>query len=250
MTAVGQVWSNEGVLVQDATECILCRRAGAFLYKGLEDRLFDAPGIWSLMECRPCGLCWLNPRPLASETGKLYASYYTHQVSHQSGGLKRLIRSAVLASAYGYVRHDENALRGWMFSRIGPIRELVGGSVLWLHARERGKLLDVGCGNGAFLAHMRNLGWEVAGVEPDPAAVQVAREVYDIDVFCGTLEEAPIPEDSFDVVTMNHVLEHVPDPIMTLTTCRRVLRSGGKVVIVTPNVASLGARVWRQYWRG
>jgi len=73
----GPVWSNEGVLVQDACDCLLCGRTGALLYDGLRDCLFGAPGVWSLMECKDCGLCWLNPRPILSQVAKLYSAYYT-----------------------------------------------------------------------------------------------------------------------------------------------------------------------------
>lgn len=247
---VDHVQSNEGVLVQDAPDCLLCGRRGVLLYKGLRDRLFDAPGVWSLMMCRACGLCWLTPRPLPPEVGKLYANYYTHHSSGQRGGLRAFIKNSILASAYGYPVAAKNALLGWMFARVGPIQERAGGDVLWLQALHRGKLLDVGCGNGQFLARMRNLGWEVMGVEPDPVAARIAQDSFDLRVFCGTLEQAPIPEESVDVVTLNHVLEHVSDPIATLIACRRVIGRAGKVVVVTPNNSSLGKRMWGQCWRG
>ena len=70
----------------------------------------------------------------------------------------------------------------WLLSKIGPLKELVSGSLMWLRAEERGKLLDIGCGNGYFLAQMRDLGWDVVGVEPDPNAVKVAKEEYDLNV--------------------------------------------------------------------
>ena len=117
-------------------------------------------------------------------------------------------------------------------------------------AGDRGRLLDVGCGNGRFLAQMRKLGWEVVGVEPDPEAVRIAKERFGLEVFQGTLEEAGFPDNSFDAITMNHVIEHVPDPIRLLAECRRVLKPGGKLVVVTPNIWSLGRRLFGEHWRG
>ena len=135
-------------------------------------------------------------------------------------------------------------------SRFGPFRERIGSSVMWLDASRRGRLLDVGCGSGQFLANMRDLGWEVMGVEPDPEAARVAREKLGLEVCQGTLAESEFPQDSFDVVTMSHVIEHVPDPLGLLKECKGILKPGGRLVLVTPNIESLGARVFGEFWRG
>lgn len=135
-------------------------------------------------------------------------------------------------------------------SLIEPLRELVGATVMWLSAAERGRLLDVGCGSGAFVRRMRDLGWEASGIEPDHAAARVAREHYGLDVICGTLEQASLPARQYDVVTLNHVIEHLPDPIATLQECGRVLKRTGRLVVATPNVNSLGRRLFRTAWRG
>lgn len=137
---------------------------------------------------------------------------------------------------------------GKTLSRIGPIREMVELSVMTLKRLPQGKLLDVGCGNGQFLAMMQDLGWEVVGVEPDGQAVKAARACLGLSVYEGTLEEAGFPEDSFDAITMNHVIEHVWDPISTLRECRRVLKVGGRLVVITPSIWSLGARLFSKAW--
>jgi len=94
---------------------------------------------------------------------------------------------------------------------------------------------------------MRTLGWDVAGVDVDPQAVAVCR-ARGLSVFLGTLEEASFPDGSFDVITMNHAIEHVPDPLALLRECYRILSPGGYVVIVTPNVKSLAHRLFRENW--
>jgi SAM-dependent methyltransferase len=139
---------------------------------------------------------------------------------------------------------------GSALSRIGPLRAIVCGSVRWLEACEGGRLLDVGCGNGSFLDQMRQLGWDVTGVEPDGAAVTVAREKLGLRVFEGSLEEAGLPGGHYDAITMNHVIEHLPDPIVTLKECHRVLRPGGKLIVATPNINSMGSQVFGEHWRG
>jgi SAM-dependent methyltransferase len=162
-----------------------------------------------------------------------------------------MLKLAVQATAFGY----NNLLpgSGWRWvglaaSVIPLLRDAAGGPLMFLHASARGRLLDVGCGSGGFLAAMRDLGWEVLGVEPDPEAARIAGERYNLRVFNGTLAQAGLPAGSVDVVTMNHVIEHVHDPIALLGQCRRVLREGGKLVMVTPNAESFGHKLYRQSW--
>jgi 2-polyprenyl-3-methyl-5-hydroxy-6-metoxy-1,4-benzoquinol methylase len=111
-----------------------------------------------------------------------------------------------------------------------------------------GKILDVGCGNGNYLYSLRELGWETYGVEMDEQVCHYVREVLGLTVFQGTLEEAHLPNNLFDVVTMRHVLEHLPDPSRSLAEVYRLLRAGGSVLIETPNIESVQARFFRARW--
>ena len=243
---------NEGVRVEDARCCLLCGDEGVLLYSGLRDRLFGAPGNWSLMQCPKCQLVWLNPRPIPEDIGKLYSQYYTHQVLEAPkrvlAGLRKSVKASVLQYIFGYQMEGSSRMLGSMLSRIGPFEDIVGGIVLYLKAGDKGRLLDVGCGNGRFLDQMRQLGWEVTGVEPDGAAASVAREKLGLKVFQGSLVEAKFPDGHFDAITMNHVIEHAIDPIGLLKECRRILRPGGKLVVVAPNINSRGRRVFSDAW--
>lgn len=245
---------NEGVQVRDAHYCLLCQEEGELLYSDLRDRLFGAPGNWSLMQCPKCQLVWLNPRPIPDDIGKLYSQYFTHQALDAPksvlAGLKRSLKASILQSSFGYQMEDSNRIIGSLLSKIGPLRDIAGGNVRYLNGSEKGRLLDVGCGNGIFLDQMKQLGWEVVGVEPDEGAASVAVQKFGLEVFQGSLEEAKFPNGHFNAITLNHVLEHVLDPIELLKECRRVLRPGGKLVVATPNIRSLGVYVFGEYWRG
>jgi SAM-dependent methyltransferase len=95
---------------------------------------------------------------------------------------------------------------------------------------------------------MRDLGWDVVGVEPDAQAARIGYNGFGITVLEGMLEDAQFPDDEFDAITMHHVIEHVWDPIATLQECRRVLRPKGTLAIVTPNVRSWGHRMFGRAW--
>jgi len=242
---------NESINVKEARYCLLCGDEGEILYKDQRDRLFGAPGIWSLMQCTGCQLVWLNPQPTTDSIGKLYANYFTHTAPktdrNRNGGLRKVVKASILQSRYGYRMDGSSKALGSFLSCIGPLREIVGSSVRWLEASEKGRLLDVGCGNGAYIDHMRWLGWNVVGVEPDEEAASIAMK-SGLDVFRGSLEDAKFPAKHFDVVTMNHVIEHVANPVGLLKECRRVLKPGGKLVVSTPNVKSLGRYLFDDAW--
>jgi SAM-dependent methyltransferase len=126
-----------------------------------------------------------------------------------------------------------------------------GRSVLWLRRHgPAAKLLDVGCGNGEFLARMRDLGWDTIGVEPDEMAAQIARKRHGLTIHTGTLETLPAGNGSFDAITLSHVIEHLPDPLTSLKRSFQFLRPGGRLVVVTPNARSLGSRLFWQNWAG
>jgi SAM-dependent methyltransferase len=96
---------------------------------------------------------------------------------------------------------------------------------------------------------MREAGWDVAGLEVDDAAVAAARSTG-IDAESGTLEHAPYAPESFDAVTLSHVIEHVHDPVAALQACARVLRPSGVLWLATPNLDSPGHRRFGRDWFG
>jgi len=243
--------------LEAAGPCPVCgqtRRAAE--YAGLTDRLCGTPGTWSLARCTGCGLLILDPRYSAAHIARAYENYPFNLALPLAApaprGLARVVPAAYLAHAFGY----DDGLARWQraLALLAVPRpegaEAAGFSVMYLPRVAGGEVLDVGCGGGAFLERMRELGWRVVGVEPDPRAVEVARTRRGLDVREGTLEEHRFADGRFDAVTSSHVIEHVHDPLAFLGECARVTRSGGRVVVVTPNTESLGRRRLGVAWIG
>ncbi len=234
-------------------ECPICGSPGRNRFVDVVDLYFSADGRWNIRQCesRLCGLWWLDPMPPPNAIEDTYKGYFTHAGTRDGVGTRHYLENAILDGHLGY-RAGVGAIArvvGRVLGSVPPARDEAARRVMWLTASMRGRLLDVGCGNGAFLARMRDFGWEVRGVEPDARAADVARRHYGLSVFHGTLE-AFEPSESYDGITLNHVIEHVPNPIELLQTSERLLKPGGRLVIATPNVLSLGARVFGSSWRG
>jgi SAM-dependent methyltransferase len=124
-------------------------------------------------------------------------------------------------------------------ARIRRIERLTGGP---------GRVLDVGCGPGLFLHHMRSRGWDTRGTERSPSAAQQARDVLNLDVRAQDLEELIDEGVSYDAVVLWHVAEHVHDPATTLREIARLLRPGGVLMIGVPNFGSPEARIGGAGW--
>jgi len=163
--------------------------------------------------------------------------------------LKRM-EDGYLAGKFGYVAAGAGATILSKLLFLMPVRRRgLEGEVRFLSAVSQGRLLDVGCGSGDWLASMRERGWQVAGTDFDENAVKVARQ-RGLDVVCGPLEQQHFADNSFNAVTLSHVIEHVPDPVAELKECLRILKPGGKLVLFTPNSASLSHKVFKRDWRG
>lgn len=243
--------TNAGIACRTRVACPVCSRVGTTAYAGLKDHLFGAPGEWGLRECAACDLLWLDPIPETNDIGKLYERYYTHGANAAGG--KTALKRHLLAQAFGYPSPSRDpALESVaaLLAVLPAFRDFAGGAVMWLPYTPGAKLLDIGCGSGEFPARMRSLGWDAAGVETDPAAAEFARAQYKLDVRSGDLFAQKYPAQSFDVVTLSHVIEHVPAPAEYFAEIRRILRPEGTVALVTPNRHSLAHCEFGSAWRG
>lgn len=113
-----------------------------------------------------------------------------------------------------------------------------------------GRALDVGCGSGQFMRLLQYFGWDVAGVEIDPEAVETAHRTTTTEVFAGEVQDAPYEPGSFDFVHMSHVIEHMADPVTSLRAVAALVKPGGSVYIEAPNGDSWNTKPCGAYWFG
>ncbi|MGA9779975.1 MAG: class I SAM-dependent methyltransferase [Verrucomicrobiia bacterium] len=236
--------------------CPVCgAQARQLVHANLEDKIFRcAPGRWDLHRCADCGSGFLDPRPTRDTIALAYSSYCTHRSAAGVEAPPRSAwrrfrvaqRNAHLNSTYGYQMSPAGRIPWWLSNdRRQRFDKFIG----YLRYPGKGaRVLDVGCGNGAFLLQMRAAGWETFGVEPDPVSAAQAQSVG-LNVRIGVLERSVQPGNFFDAVTLNHVIEHLHQPVETLRICHQILRPGGMIFVATPNFAASGHRIFgRDYF--
>ena len=166
---------------------------------------------FDLVRCTACGCLYVGQDPAGINFNTLYGKDY------YSGGHDSVFEDYVgqQASRRAHARRKLALLRHW------PPR-----------IARQGRLLDVGCAAGFFLAEAR-LHYQVQGVELSQWSSAWAREQLQLPVFTGSLQQAALPAEHFDVITLWDVIEHVPDPVPLLTEAARVLHPRGRVVLST-----------------
>lgn len=208
--------------------CCVCGATAADVWRIARDHILGGDARYRAVRCARCATVRLDPRPPS------LARFYT------AGTYARAEEEESATSELGRRLDTYNrrlAERADAAARGNPSQ---GG-----HSR---RVLDVGCGDGRFLAAMARMGWDVEGVETDPAAAALARRRTGGPVHETDLETRAPSRDDFDLISLLHVLEHVPDPRATLGAARRLLRPGGTLLLALPNTACLEARLFGSAW--
>ena len=109
--------------------------------------------------------------------------------------------------------------------------------------KSSGNLLDVGCGLGLFVSEGAKCGFSAMGIDMSHKAVKWAQETLHVDVIAGKLEEMNFHAGQFDIVTLWHVLEHMPDPLETLRYLHGIIKSNGYIFVEMPNVAAIEIKI-------
>jgi len=178
---------------------------------------------FTLVRCASCSFVFTNPRPVDEELSKYYKSpdYLSHTARKRNAKdiVYQALRSVNIRKKYKLVSRFKKGT----------------------------EMLDIGSGTGELLAYFKEKGWSVTGIEPEETARNFAHEKFGIDVF--EEEKLPgFPLKSFDVITLWHVLEHIPDLNRTLENIKEKLKNDGYLIVAAPNIESTDFDYYQDKW--
>lgn len=179
---------------------------------------------FAVRRCRTCDLIATHPRLSWEELTEYYPDEYYSQRPTE---------------AHSFSSHPGRS--NW------PLTSLIEQKTL-IDDLEPGRLLEIGCGTGDVLAYWKSNGWDCKGIEPSGEAARIARERYGLDVMNKRFENCTLQENHYDVILLDNVLEHLPEPFEVIHRCKDLLTPGGALVIEVPNVDSIGFRIFGRYW--
>jgi len=234
------------------------------------DNLFSARD-WShqnkeqfnIVKCRKCGLVYLNPRPKKDRLYKYYYpdEYYTHrknrQISHGTCNKENQLKKNIKHSVHNYFYPEKGSSKfvdfiGMLFVLF--FRQVFISTWRWGLVGESGRHLDVGCGNGDLMYRIKT-DWLIGnkfvstGIDIDEDAIKIAKD-KGFEAKVSDSENIPYPDGHFDIISIRHALEHMPDPLSCIKESHRVTKTGGKLVIEVPNAQSIGFKLFRDKWSG
>ena len=203
-------------------KCIVCSK------KNITEKMickdFTVSGeLFKIVSCETCGFTFTNPRPKDEDLQKYYISnsYISH--TNNKKGLFNTLYQAI---------------------RLITINRKVK---LLKSMKKNGKVLDIGCGTGEFLNKCKRNGYETIGFEPSDMARKQAVKNFDIEVMKSNSFEK-LESNSVSIITMWHVLEHIPDIENVLVECSRLIKDNGIIYIAVPNYLSWEAKYYKNYW--
>jgi 2-polyprenyl-3-methyl-5-hydroxy-6-metoxy-1,4-benzoquinol methylase len=180
---------------------------------------------FAIWECGNCSLRFTQDVPNADTIGPYYKS--EDYISHTN------TRKGLVNNLYHLVRKQTLSGKRRLLSSATRLK--------------RGKMLDIGAGTGAFVAHMAENGWEVTGLEPDEAARNIASS-QNRTLLLPMSDFYSLAPDSYDAITLWHVLEHVHDLHAYVGQLARLLKREGRIFIAVPNYTSYDAAVYKGAW--
>jgi len=222
--------------------CVICGYWAHYAFSG-RDVLKNDYKRYDYLLCGNCGTYFLHPMPDALAV----ASFYPEEYVETDVPYSRKKRNSLLRVAELKLHHQYSHLKPSIFC-MAAVRLLSAFYRKWaINYVSNGALLDIGCGNGRFLKSMRELGWQVQGVEFNKKSVEQCRNDF-LTVHHGDLSSAEFAQASFDVITLRHVIEHIPTPNELMAELARILKPGGRLIIETPNFASVGWSWFSTKW--
>lgn len=213
---------------KEDTTCIACGSSTIVFIDRIWDDRYGCPGVFSVLKCRSCGQMVTMPRLTEADLPELYSQYYPRR-NIDFDALER--ESALVANKY-------SRFKRWLSGTDNQGHYL---------AKPGQRVLDIGSGSCLSLLELRQLGVDPFGVEADPNVALIAQR-YGLNVHIGNIHNNPFPGEIFDLITLNQVIEHLPDPAALLRVVRNRLAPCGRIVLSFPNVSSWQRRLSGARW--
>jgi len=225
--------------------CEVCKsRRISFLFSNRDRMFLKMKGNFDLYQCDNCGLITIYPKPNSIKLSDHYSKNYS--VYSDSGGIKYFRKIYTLLETiyhYSYVKYDLSIFLKIIHLFFIPMRSFFRTT----RVIEGGNFLDVGCGVGYFLLVMKLLEMNPYGVEPGEFDENLSKE-YGLKISHCDLFEANYKDAFFDVITLNHVLEHTPNPSEIMGELNRILKKEGYLIIGVPINDCLAFSVFGKRW--
>lgn len=221
--------------------CKLCGNKDLrFLFKEF-DKNHGISGKFNLYKCENCKIIFLNPQPSYKELEKHYPKkkYYSLKNIETYEKSRKTRLKLFLYNLY-FNEKKNKPLQKVLFSLIKY--KVRGAKIL-----PKRKLLDIGSGSGQFIYDMKHFGMEVYGIEPGEFNETDAKD-KELNILKLDLIQAKYPSNYFNIITINHVLEHVDNPIKIIKEIRRILKKKGDLIIGVPNYNSLAYALFKKNW--
>lgn len=230
---------NQSEIIVETIPCPLCGSSEFDHVMTNRDWLCGVPGEYQFVECSSCTHVFLNPCPIDASLPACYPDDYgPHQQATQSS-------DPDLDYKPWYARPPIRWIPG-----IRPLYHWLSrddSQVIPVPDPQHNRALEVGTGRGDFLTKLRDANWSAQGIEPSPAAADIARSLGH-SVETGTIESSNLPDHTFDAVFAWMVVEHVKSPPQFFERVSRFLTPGGKLYFSVPNYESLERRFFGKYW--
>ncbi len=206
------------------SNCPVCESANIKNVLAAKDHTVSGE-TFDIMECDSCSLRFTQDAPDVASIPSYYkAEDYISHTDTSKGLINRVYKS---------IR------KRTLVRKRKLVQDLTG--------VKNGNLLDLGSGTGSFVNEMKQSGWKVTGLEPDEDARKTALQLYGLNL-SGTNDFYQLSSDSFDAITLWHVLEHVHDLSGYVRHLKNILKTKGKLFIAVPNYTSLDAWIYKEYW--
>ncbi|RFB67136.1 MULTISPECIES: class I SAM-dependent methyltransferase [unclassified Herbaspirillum] len=210
------------------TICIVCGSGMSVFIDKIWDDRYGCPGVFSIQRCHICTQMATTPPLKESDLPALYSTYYP----------RRSVEFEGLEKEASKVLEPHAKTRRWFAGTDNQGHYL---------AKPGQKVLDIGSGSCLSLLEQRNLGVEGYGVEADPNVRRIA-DHFGLRVHVGSIHDQPFPGETFDMIVLNQVIEHVPDPEALMLNIRHRLKPDGRAVMSFPNAASLQRKLSGHKW--